>query len=1018
MKRLFLYCVISLLPLSAVAQGFVVRGVVADASLRYPLMYASAAVLQKSGAVVRSSMTDSLGQFQLQIPAEGDYTLRLSYIGYRTDTEKISLRAGTDTVDIGLAILQPEENTLAAATVTATIARVQQVGDTTQFNAEAYRVPEGSTLEALVKQLPGIEVSDDGNITYNGKSIKSFLVNGKDFFKGDTKVAMKNLPTEMVNKIKAYDKKSDYAEQTGIDDGEEETVLDIVTKRELNESWVVNADLGYGTRDRYSSRLFGTRFTDKSRVTLFGSANNTGDRGFGGPRGFGGQQGLTASKMGGADFSWENGRKKKEGGKLELGGSAYYNHMSNDLLSTAATETFLTAGRSNSFGNNRNRSDSHRTNFTANAKLQWSPDSMTTITLRPSFSHEQSRNSADRYSATFNEDPYAVPGISNPLDSIFQANNAALQAIAVNRNIRYSLGNSVNNNFRANLNLVRRLSANGRNVSLRGDFGISGGHSNSYTISDILYYQESGRDAYLNQYTYTPSKNRNYSLRVGYVEPLGRDWYAEVRYEYSYRYQDSNRSLYNLHDIDSGAWADSHNYPSIGTLPTEADVLQAVRDDFNSQYATYRYYNNNVNLGIRYNSNPIRFNAGLSFNPQRTKMQYERPGQSIDTLITRRVFNLSPEMRFRYRFSRTNSLEINYRGSASQPSMTNLLDVVDDSDPLSISMGNPGLKPSWTNTLRTMYRGYNTETQAGIMGSIDFSATSNNIATRIVYDDATGVRYSRPENISGNWNLNGRFMYNFSFGPEKLFSLTTHTNAGYGQSVGYVSRMSSADYTRALLLHMYNPYKIPLSGRTSAYYNEIFNSNPAIKNKAKNLTLGERLTLIYRAAYFDIGVVGSLNYQNARNSVQTGGNLSSWLYSYGLTANTTFPWGTAISTDIHLSSRRGYADRSMNTNELLWNAQLSQSFLRGKPLTVSVQFYDILRKQSNVSRTINAQMRSDTWNNAIHSYMMVHVIYKLSIFGGKSSKGSEREEGRGWRGAYGDGPRGGGMKGAPQVRMF
>ena len=985
MKKLLLLIAAAASALSAAAQGFIVQGTVEDSEMEYPLMYASAAVLQKSGAIVRSTMADSIGRFTIAVPNGGDYTLRLSYIGYKTQTHKLSLTAGTDTVDVGLVALVSDDRAIEAATVTATIARVQQIGDTTQFNAEAYRVPEGSTLEALIKQLPGAEVSEDGKITYNGKTINSFLVNGKDFFKGDTKVAMKNLPMEIVSKIKAYDKKSDYAEQTGIDDGEEETVLDIITKRELNESWVVNADLAYGNHQRYSGRVFATRFTDKSRVTLFGSANNTGDRGFGGPRGFGGQQGLTATKEGGLDFQWENGRKKKEGGKLELGGSAYYTHTSNDLLSTAATETFLTAGASNSFGNNRNRSVSHSTDVWANGKLQWSPDSLTTITLRPQFTHSHSRNSSDRYAATFNANPYAIPGITDPLDSLYRASIPDLQRIAVNRNTRYSLGSSVTNTFRASLNLVRRLNTQGRNVSLRGDASFSGGHTNSYAISDIFYFQNTARNSYLNQFTHSDSKNRNYSLRLGYVEPLGKNWFAEARYEYSYRYQDSNRSLYNLHEIESeGTWADSLNYPVIGTLPTEAEVLQAVRDDYNSQYATYKYYNNNVNLGVRYNSSAIRFNAGMSFNPQRTRMQYERPGQSIDTLITRRVFNLSPEVRFRYRFTRTNSLDINYRGSASQPSMTNLLDVVDDSDPLNISMGNPGLKPSWSNTFRAMYRGYNTETQVAMMGGLDFSATRNSIANRIVYDDATGVRYSRPENINGNWNLNGRFMYNFGFGPDKLFTLTTNTDVGYNHSVGYVSRTSTESYTRQLLASIYNPFKVR-SEHNAAYYNDIFAASASTKNTAKTLSVGERLNLTYRATYFDIGVTGSLNYQNARNTVQTDGSLNTWLFSYGLTANTTLPWGTGFSTDIRMSSRRGYAAKSMNTNELLWNAQISQSFLSGKPLTVSIQFYDILHKQSNVSRTINAQMRSDQWTNAINSYFMVHVIYRLSIFGGTAN---------------------------------
>lgn len=996
---------------SALAQKrYVVDGVLADKDQQYCLMYAAAAALQKDGSVAKGVMTDSLGRFKIELDKAGDYTVRLSYIGYETQLRRVSLSDEADTVHLGVMFLQNEDREIGPAIVTATIARVQQVGDTTMFNADAYRVPEGSTLEALVQQLPGVQVADDGTITWNGKKVSNILVKGKDFFKGDTSVAMKNLPTNIVSKVKAYDKKSDYTEQTGIDDGEEETVLDLDLKRDLNQSWIINADLSYGTHDRYSERLFATRFTDNSRITAFGSANNVGDRGFGGPRGFGGQSGLTTMQTGGLDFTWDNGKKRFEGGRLELGGNVRVNHISNNLISRTSSETFLSGGGSSSFGNSRNNSNSERFSLNSDLRFQWNPDSMTSITFRPSYSHNHSNNDGNRLSGTFNSDPYDIDGIENPLDSLINR-NADIMGVAVNSNSRLSLGSSNSNQVGANLSITRRLGTSGRNISFRGNVSYTNSRSTSFTISDIHYFT-SGQErssSFLNQYSLTPNKNMNYSLRLGYVEPLGKNWFAEARYEFSYRYQDSNRSLYNLNEIEDGEWGSSENHPAIGSLPTEAALLQAVRDDFNSQYAEYKYYNNNVNIGVRYNSEKIRFNAGLSFNPQHTKMQYERPGQNLDTLVTRNVFNFSPEARFRYRFSRTNSLEFTYRGSSNQPSMTNLLNVVDNSDPLNVSMGNPGLKPSWSNTFRAEYRGYNAERLAGINAGINFSTTSNSIEQRIVYDEATGVRYSRPENINGYWNASGRLMYNFSFGPEQLFSLTTNTELGYTQNVGYVSRMGTEGYVREL----FRAYSLPtrVSTQTADYYDNIFESSQATKNYNRTLRVGENLNLNYRATYFDVGLTGSLNYQHARNTVQTSGNLDTWLFSYGLTASTTTPWGMGISTDIRMSSRRGYSDQSMNTNELLWNAQLSQKFLKGSPLTVSLQFYDILHKQSNVSRTLNAQMRSDTWSNAINSYILLRIVYRLNIFpGGSTAKSDSGKRGRD-RDGDDEGPRG--MGGPP-----
>ena len=448
--------------------------------------------------------------------------------------------------------------------------------------------------------------------------------------------------------------------------------------------------------------------------------------------------------------------------------------------------------------------------------------------------------------------------------------------------------------------------------------------------------------------------------------------------------EDSDRSLYNLDEIEPTAgmptWRDANGCPALGTVPTQQDILDAVRDLDNSQYATYKYSNHSVFGGVRYITEKIRFNAGLDFQPQRTRMQYNRPSQ-IDTVITRKVFNFSPQIRFRYRFSKTNQLDIRYRGSSSQPSMTNLLDVVDDSDPLNISMGNPGLKPSWTNSLRAFYRGYDADKQRGMAGGVDFSQTSNSISTLMVYDETSGTRYTRPENINGNWNANGHFMFNTALGAEQLFNITTFTNLGYDNSVGYVRTYSSTQPSAVSRVQAL---------ATSGEYDKIFTSAPASKNTTRTLNVRENLRLSYRASWFDVGVFGRVSYQHSRNELQTNANMDTWNFSYGANANFNFSWGMALSTDLSMSSRRGYADASMNTNEFVWNAQISQSFLKGNAATISLQFYDILHQQSNVSRVINAQMRSDSWNNAINSYCMVHFIYRLNIFNGKRSNGEEK----------------------------
>lgn len=950
--RGLLLIVFALFATSAWAQKtYVISGKVIDRATRQPIEFATAQLLRSNKTMASGMSTDKAGGFTLKTTAAGKYTVKVSYVSYKTATREVTLSEKNDTVRLGTLELEPSAQALGEAVVSATQARVEQKEDTTVYNASAYRTPVGSTLEALVEQLPGVEVSDDGTITWNGKTVSEFLINGKDFFKGDTKIAMKNLPVELVSKLKAYDKKSDYTEQTGIDDGEETTVLDITTKKKLDASWVNNVDLGYGTKDRYTGRLFSTRFTERSRVSLYGSANNTSDRGFGGWRG-----GLTATKSAGADFYWENDKEKRDAGRLELGGNVRYSYSGTDSQSKSNSENFLTAGQGSSFANSFNRSGSGTTNVNGAFRVEWHPDTLTMLMFRPSFSHSSSHNDGSSQSATFNADPYEVDGIDSPLDSMLLDDDAlpsALRDIAVNRNVRNTLGESKSNSFDASLMLVRRLNSEGRNVSMRASAGYSKSTSHSFSNSMIDYFQPTAEqpNEWLNQFNDNPSKNWNASVRAGYSEPIAKDWHLQFNYQFSYRYSDSERALYEFSDYD--VW--SH---PLGYIPSTVDSLMMVRDDQNSQYATYKYFTHRASVGIRYNTKMIRFNAGIDFVPQKTELAYNRPSQ-IDTTVTRHVFNVSPQVRLRYRFSDTGQLDIRYRGSASEPSMTDLLDIVDDSDPLNITRGNPGLKPSWENSLRVFFNNYITEKQQGMMAGLFVTQESNSISNAVSYDEETGVRTVRPENINGNWNARGNFMFNTGFGPEKTWTFSTFTNLGYKNDVGYVT-----------------------------------NDNINQKSTTRSLNVGENLNLAYRTSWFDVGLRGNVNYQHARNSLQTNANQDTWNFSYGLNGNVNLPWNMSISTDIRMNSRRGYSDNSMNTNELIWNAQIAQSFLKDNTATISLQFYDILQKQSNISRTINAQLRQDTWTNAINSYCMLHFIYRLNIFSGIKGGDSQERDGR------------------------
>lgn len=957
-----------------------VSGTVIEEDTNEPAFSASVVLLKPADStLVTGASSDLDGKFSIKGVKPGKYIFRITSVGFKPYFKDLQVTSARTTVPMGTIKLQTNAAVLDAIEVTARQAQVEMKADTFVYNAGAYRVPEGSALEELVKKLPGAEVSDDGTITINGKEVKKIMIDGKEFFDNDTRVAMKNLPTNMIEKIKAYDRQSDYTRMTGIDDGEEETVIDLSVKPEMKKGWISNIDGAYGTEDRYDGRVMVNHFTDRYRVTGLGGLNNVG---WGGRR---------TTKEAGFDFTWENGKKENEAGRLRMGGNARYYHTNTDQLSTSNSETFLTAGSNSSFANNASNSRSGNTNVNSNFRIEWSPDTLTRLMFRPNFSYSDNYSRSTSRSVTFNDDPYAW-GMTDPLA---QYSDYVKDSIVVNDNLRWSRSNGNSYSFDGMLMVNRRLRSKlGRNLTLRVRGGYSESESYSHSISDVNYFLRrdelgNAENDYTRRYNMTPSKNYNGSADLSYSEPVFKGAHLQFSYRYQYRYSDSDRSMYEFSELIDSLWQ-NHGIDyreNLAYIPG-IDVLGAYLDAQNSTYATYKEHNQDATVMFRYQKDEIRFSAGVSVQPQKTYMDYTKG--SLDTSVVRNVVNWSPRIDFRYKFSETGQLRVRYNGRSSQPSMTNLLDVTDDSDPLNISRGNPGLKPSWTNSMNIFYNNYIPDLQRGWMVHANMSMTKNSISTAVLYDEASGRRTTMPMNINGNWNTWTGLMFNTALGPEKYFNIFTFTSFNYSNNVGYISSDAHAGG----------------SGVTS---DQIVNLSQ--KSTTKSSNIGERLNFNFRNDLLEVGVNGNINYQHARNDLQENANLDTYNFSYGGNVQVNMPWDMVFSTNINQSSRRGYDDESMNTDELIWNAQLSQSFLRGNAATVSVQWYDILRERSNIGRSISATQRTDTWTNTINSYVMVHFIYKLNIFGGRNTLADGPEGPDGGPGRGGPGGRGGGGRG-------
>ena len=951
MKRMTLMLLLTFVAAISFSQERKISGTLLDGDTKEPVPQVTLQLLKPDSSFVGGAVSSDEGKFSLKAPRSGRYLLRISSIGYVTQVKNLDM-SDNHNLEMGAITMKSDAVMLKGTEVTALAQKVVLKEDTFVYNSAAYRVPEGSVAEELVKRIPGAQIDDNGKITINGKEVKKVKVGGKEFMTGDTETALKNLPTSIIESIKVYDEKSDLSRITGIDDGNEETTLDFAVKRGMNKGFMTNNDVAIGTHDRYSARLMGMYNNDEIAVRAFGNANNTGDRGFSGRGGFGrGNTGLNASKMLGVNINYE------KTDLLKVDGSVRWNHRDGDSRTISSSENFVS--RTGAFSNSLNQNFSRSNSWNAQMRLEWTPDTMTNIMFRPNVSISSNDGRSWGQSGSYNDDPYLY--VEDPLES--QAISIlAQEGLMVNSRLNQGISYGDTKRVGGSLQYNRKLGSKGRNITARAEASYNEGTQKNLSISNVHLFQVMdllGNDStyQTNRFNLTPTKSYNYTLQTTYSEPLWRGAFLQFSYRFNYSFNKNDRQTYDFsnlgEDFFSGLTPVYRQWDDyLGRL---SQPYEAYKDDSLSRYSEYKNYTHDIELMFRKIHEKYNFNVGVMFQPQSSKFIQDYQGVYVDT--TRTVFNVTPTLDFRYRFSKVSNLRINYRGTTSQPSMSQLLDIRDDSDPLNISCGNPGLKPSFTQSLNLFYNGYQQFHQMTEMTFLRFSTTRNSISSMVTYDEKTGGRTTRPENINGNWNVFWGGMFSMAIDTVGVWNINTFPTVGYTNHVGYVT----------------------LDQRSSS-----------LKNTTRETTIGDRLALSFRPIlgqwFGEIELDGNFNYSHARNKLQARSNLDTWVFGYGASLSLTAPWGTSIATDIHDRSRRGYNDQSMNTNELLWNAQISQSFLKGRNLTVMLQFYDILGQQSNFSRALSAMSRTDTWYNSINSYMMLHVTYRFNAFGGKQAR--------------------------------
>ena len=752
-KCLLMLLMILFSPMAFAQQsGVNVTGSVVEQGSDTPIEQATVRLLNvKDSAMVRGVVSSRNGSFTLKNVKKGSYLLHITFIGYDPLYQPLQITGKKNPVNVGKLELSDGAIELGEAVVIGKAPEVTVRNDTVEYNADSYKVTEGSVLEDLLKKMPGVEVDSEGKITVNGKEVKKVMVDGKEFFSDDPKVASKNLPAKMIDKLQVLDKKSDMAQMTGFDDGEEETVINLTVKPGMKQGWFGNAYGGYGSKDRYEGNAMVNRFVNNDQITFMGGTNNTNNMGFsdlastmfsgmgggGGRRGgFGAGSGITSSGNAGLNFS-----KEFKPDKLTLGGNTRYSHSDNDARSKSDRQNIL-PGDSSSYDNSEAMSRTKSDNFGVDFRLEWKPDTMTQLIFRPSFSLSHSMN--DNFSD--------ATTLDNERDTV-----------NTNKSSNYSESNGYNLN--ASIDFSRKLNNKGRVFSAT----LSGGNSDSYSDgmnrSDIVYFNQTDalKNSIIDQRSRYDNKGFNYRAYVSWVEPIGHNNFIQATYSISQRKQEALKNVYNQ----------------------DADGIYNVLDSAYNQSYRNNFISQRASLSFKSQRAKFNYTIGLNLDPSYSSSE-NFVGDTTLSKITRKVVNLSPMAQFNYMFDKRTNLRIMYNGRTSQPSMTQLQPVADISDPTNITIGNPDLNPRYTNNVFIRFQQFTPEKQRAFMIMANGSYIINDIVSYTSYNQETGVKTTTYKNVNGNYSGNVRMMLNTPL-KNKKFSINSMTMASFANSNGYIN---------------------------------------------------------------------------------------------------------------------------------------------------------------------------------------------------------------------------------------
>lgn len=893
------------------------------------------------------------GVYKFDVPARPQkFIIRAEYPNYETtyvsfDMKHIARNTWFDLPHHFMKYLGrkiEDEQMLDEVKVTATKVQMVYKGDTIVYNADAFNVPEGSMLDALIRQLPGVELKDNGEIYVNGRKIDFLTLNGTDFFKGKNKVMLDNLPYYTVKNIQVYNKETEKSKWLGVTDTPKDYVMDVSLKREYSMGYIANTDVAAGTKERYAGKAFGMQYSDHARLGLFANLNNVnemrrpGSNGDWNPSKSANSGEVDYKTIGGALLMENKAKTWKEIA------NATVSWQGRDIKQHMAGEQFLTGG--NIYSRTKQEFKKPSDTFILNLYNQFTYKGPVWLELTSGFGYVRDHAGIFKYDASFSKNPSYLGSTSQIMDSVMSAMpNAQFMSDVINTTRTFFDQSEKSLNYNLGLNMTYKLPCG-------DDFGaIMSFRKEKHEINNanqklITYPQKQPSD---NSYRHLYEKNEdnNYSIQSYnyYTIHALNKWNYRGYVDFDYSHKSSDRPDYRLDYFDNyGPDAEK----DVCSLPSTRDSLALAIDGQNSSWSTSTWFRTRPGFHIFYDKEGegkrTWFEINMPLEISEDKLDYRTTAS--DTTIRQHTVLPVPTVKFEMsthnydRFYR-----VQYNMSYNTGNLHDRVNRQNDANPLDIVVGNPNLKTSITHHLHSRLSFRNRKYDQNITFNMNAELTTNAIAFGYTYNPENGVRTHRYENVNGNWNASGEFYFNRALDKNKRWRIQTGTSLSYIHNVDIAATQGETGNSRLSKVDTWNTW--------------------------------QNASLTYRLNSLSLGINGTVDWRNSQSQRQGFETINAVEYNYGMTATYTLPWNIQLATDIKMYSRRGYSNQGMNTDDIVWNASIARPFLNNR-LTPRIEGFDILNQISSTQYSINAQGRQETWINSIPSYVMLHLQWKFS----------------------------------------